>query len=107
MYFCLPNITNHMYTEQLREMDTAPNQNTVRLCKQITLLIRFYISSRLVTLLKIINVPVQVSDIFHLTVSFMFINSGFQIFLLFAPAMPASFMSYIVQIIYFALVWIL
>jgi hypothetical protein len=70
MCFCLPNITNLIYNEKLREMDPAlsqmnpgpsqmdpaPNQmdpapsqmdpvssqNTVGLCKQITLLILYY-----------------------------------------------------------------
>ena len=33
-------------------------------CNQITLLILYYISSRLVTLLKVTDAPMQVSDIF-------------------------------------------
>jgi hypothetical protein len=104
LYFCLPNIINPMYIQQLREMAPPPCKNTVGVCNQITLLILSYISSRLVTLLKVNDAPIQVPDIFDLTVSFKFINFSFQIFLLFVPEMSASFMSYIVQIIYIALV---
>jgi hypothetical protein len=66
----------------------------VAVCNQITLLILYYISSRLVTLRKVIDVPIQVSDIFDLTVSFKFVNFSFQIFLLFLPELSASFMSH-------------
>jgi len=85
-----------MYIRQLTEMAPTPSQNTVAVCNQITLLILYYISSRLVTLLKVTNAPIQVPDIFDLTVSFKFINFTFQIFLLFVPEMSASFTSYIV-----------
>jgi len=51
-----------MYIEQLIEMVPPCSQNTVGVCNQITLLVLLYISSRLVTLLKSIDVPVQVSD---------------------------------------------
>ena len=63
---------------------------------QITLLVLYYISSRLVTFLKVIDSPIQVSDIFYLTVSFKFINFCFQVFLLFVPELSISFTSYIV-----------
>jgi hypothetical protein len=66
----------------------------------------YYINSELVTLLKVIEAPIQVPDIFYLTVSFKFINFSFQTFLLFVPEMSASFMSDIVHIIYIALAWI-
>ena len=56
---------------------------TVGVCNQITLLILYYIRSRHVTLLKIIDAPIQVSDIFYISVSFKFINFSFHIFLLF------------------------
>ena len=46
-------------------------------CNQITLVILYYISSRLVTLLKVIDVPLKVSDILVLTVSSKFINFSF------------------------------
>jgi len=52
-----------MYIEQLREMIPQPSQYTVRVCNQITLLILYYISSRMATLPKIIDAPIQVSDI--------------------------------------------
>jgi hypothetical protein len=42
-----------MYTKQLREMAPPTSQNTVGVCNQITRLIHYYISSRLVILLKI------------------------------------------------------
>jgi hypothetical protein len=47
-----------MYYEQLREMVARPSQNTAGVCNQIILLILYYISSRLVTLLKVNNAPV-------------------------------------------------
>jgi hypothetical protein len=61
-----------MYIEQLREMVPPLNQNTVAVCNQITLLILYSINSRLVTLLKIIDATLQVSDIFYLAVGFKF-----------------------------------
>ena len=85
-------------------MFPEPNQITVGVCNQITLLILSYISSRLVTLLKVIDAPIQVSNIFDLTVSFKFINFSFQAFLLFVPEMSATFISYIVYIMYISLV---
>jgi hypothetical protein len=49
-------------------MIPAPSQNSVGACNLIALLILCYISSRLVALLKVIDTPVQVSDV--LVVSF-------------------------------------
>ena len=49
---------------------------------QITPLILYCIRSRLVTRLKITDVLMQVPDIFVLTVSFKFVSSSFQMFLL-------------------------
>jgi len=72
------------------------SQNTVGVCNQITLLILCYISSRLITLLKVIDAPIQVPNILDLTVCFKFLNFSFLIFFLFVPEMPASFTSYIV-----------
>jgi len=46
---CLPNVTNTMYIEQLREMFPLPSQNTLAVCKQIISLILYYIRSRMVT----------------------------------------------------------
>ena len=64
-------------------MVPSPSQNTVGVCNQIIILIFHYISSRLVTLPKVVDAPIPVSDIFYLNVSFKFINFRFQIFLLF------------------------
>jgi len=61
-----------MYIEQLREMVPPPSQNTVAVYNHIILLILYYISSRLVTLPKIPDASIQVSDIFYL-------NSQFQV----------------------------
>jgi len=72
------------------------SQNTVGVCNQITLLILYYISSRLVTVLKNVDAPIQASDILGLTVTFKYINFRFQIFFLFVPTMCTSFTSYIV-----------
>ena len=69
VYCCLPNITNPMYIEQLREMVPPPSQNTVRVCNQITLFIPYHISSRMVTLLKIHDAPTQVCDIHQFQLS--------------------------------------
>ena len=77
-------------------MVPPPSHDTMGLCNQITLLIFHFISSTVVTLLEIINVPIQASDIFYHTVSFKFINFNFQIFLLFVPEKPACFTSYVV-----------
>ena len=89
MYFCLPNIINPMYIQQPINMVPPPSQNTVAVCNQITLLILYYISSRLLSLLNITDVPIQVSDIFYLTVSFKFINFSF----FFVPEMSTRFHS--------------
>jgi hypothetical protein len=96
-----------MYIEQMREMVPPPSQHNVAVCTQITLLILYYISSRLVTLLKIADAPIQASDIFYLSAAFKLITFSFQIFPLFIPEMSTSFTSYTVQIIYITSVWIL
>jgi len=80
-----------MYIEQLREMISPPTQNTVGVCNQTTVFIPYSISSRLVTLLKIVDAPVQVSDILNLTLSFNYIKFSFQIFFcLFLKCLLAS-----------------
>jgi hypothetical protein len=84
-----------MYIQELREMVSPPSQNTVGICNQITLRILYYISSRLVTLLKVTDITIPISDIFDLTVSFSFIKFNFKIFLLFS-AVFTSFTSSIV-----------
>ena len=53
-----------MYIQQLWGMILPPSQNTVGLSNQITLLILYCVISRLVTLLKIIDTSLHVSDIF-------------------------------------------
>ena len=72
-----------MYIECMREMILPRRQNTVDVCNQMAFLIFYSISTRLVTLLKVTDAPVQVSDIFYLTVSFKYNNFSFQIFPLF------------------------
>jgi len=95
-----------MYIQQLRETVPPPSQNTVGICNQITLLILHYISSMLVALLKVTDAPIQVPNIFYLTVIFKFLNFSFQIcLLLFLIYLLASHL--IIQIIYIALTWIL
>lgn len=49
MHFHLLNINNSMYILQLRKMTFSPIQNIVVICKQISLLIFYKVSSRLVT----------------------------------------------------------
>ena len=71
VYFCLPDIINPMYILQLREIVPPPSQNTLGVCNQITFLIQYYINSRLVTLLKVIDAPIQVSYISYLTLSYV------------------------------------
>jgi len=72
-----------MYMQYIREMIPPPSQNAVAGCNQIIFLILYYISSKLVTLFKVIGASIQVSDFFNLAVFFKFINFSFQIFLLF------------------------
>ena len=49
----------------------------------------------------------QVPNSFDLTVSFKFLNFSFQICLLYVPKMSPSITSYIVEIIYIALAWVM
>jgi hypothetical protein len=65
----------------------------------VTLLVLYYISSRLVTVLR-------VTDIFNLSFRFNFIDFSFQIFSL-VLEMSNIFASYSVKITYIAMVWIL
>jgi hypothetical protein len=101
VYVCLLNVINPIYVQKLREMFPPHSQNTMAICNPVTLLVLYYINSRLVTLLR-------VTDIFNLSVYFKFIDFSFQIFLL-VPEMSNSFASYSVKIIYayIAMVWIL
>jgi len=49
-------------------------QNAVAVCNQLNILILYYTSSRLVTLLKVFYVSIQVSGILVLSVNFKIIN---------------------------------
>ena len=57
-------------------MFPPPSQNAVGVCKQITLLTLYSISSRLVTNLKITDAPMQVPNNFYLTVSVKFLKTA-------------------------------
>jgi len=50
-----------LYIQQLRKVILLPFRNIVTVCKQVTLLKLYYISSRLVTLLKFVGTPIQFS----------------------------------------------
>ena len=97
------NDIKHMNIQRLGEIVLPPSHNALGVCNQITLLIDYYISSRLVTLLEVTDAPIQIPNILDRTVSFNVLNFSFQIYLLFMPEMSASFTSFIVQIIYIAL----
>ena len=61
---------------------------------QNTLLILYYISSKLVTLLKIINALINVSHIFYPTVNFKFISFSFRYsFIFFLKCLLASWLT--------------
>ena len=96
-----------MYIQYLGEIVPPPRHNAVGVCNQVTFLILYYPSSRLIPPLHVINAPIQVPDIVNLTVNFQFLNFSYQICLLFVPEMSASLPSYIVQIICIALARIL
>ena len=68
-----------MYIQYLGGIVHPPSQNTVGACNQITFAILHYISSRLVTLLKVTDAPIQVPNIFYLTASFKFLNFGYKL----------------------------
>jgi len=63
-------------------MVPPPGLNTVAVCNQITLLIINCNNSKLVTLLKVIDVFIQLSDILGLTLSFKLAFSYFFLFFL-------------------------
>ena len=62
-----------MYFQQQREMVPLTSQTTVAVCNRITLLILYYITSNLATFLKVTDAPIQVPDIFDLSVSFKWV----------------------------------
>ena len=53
----------------------------MRICNQLFFVVLYYISSRLVSLLEVINASIQVPNVIDLTVSFKFLNFSFQIYL--------------------------
>ena len=53
-------------TAVCNQMVPPSSQNAKAVCNQLTLLALYYISSRLVTFLKVMNAPIQVSDCFNL-----------------------------------------
>ena len=65
-------------------------------CNQITLLIHYYVSSRLLNLLKVTDAPVQTSDFLVLTVCVQFITINCKIISVFVPEVSTSIMTYIV-----------
>jgi len=78
-----------MHIQELIEMIPPPSQNNVGVCNQIIFLIIYYISFRLVNLLKVIDAPIKASDILDLTVSSTFLNFRC-FFLLFLKCLQAS-----------------
>jgi uncharacterized membrane protein len=70
-----------------------PCQNTVGFWNQITLLFLYYVSSRLVTLLKVTDAHKLVTNVSYITVRCKFLNFTFWIFLLFLPEMSAMFVT--------------
>jgi hypothetical protein len=67
-------------------MVSSPRKYTVGVCDYIYHpLILCYVSSTLVTLPKVIDAHIRVSDTFGVTVSFKSIYSVFQVFLRFVP----------------------
>jgi len=99
MFFSLPNTINPIYIQQLKEKFPPTSQNVVAVSNQIMLPILYYICPRLAILLKVTDAPIQVSDIFNLTVSLIkFTNFSFQMFLSFVPEMSTSFKSNIILV---------
>jgi hypothetical protein len=49
-----------MYIQYLGDIVPPPRHNTVGVCNRVTFLILYYDSSRLVTLLVVINAPIEV-----------------------------------------------
>ena len=66
----VPPVIIFMYIQQQGEIVPPPCHNTVRVCNQLSFLVLYYNSYRLVSLLEVINAPIQVPDIVDLTVSF-------------------------------------
>ena len=100
----LPVIINPMYIQQVRETIPSPSQNSVRVYKHITLLILYYVLSwqpflwSSISLCKSLIFLILQFDSSSLHLAFRFS--------LFCYEVPTSIMSYIVQILYITLVWI-
>jgi hypothetical protein len=69
---CVTSLTPSVHS--LRRIVPPPSQNTVGVCNQTTLIILYYTSSRLVTLLKVIDASIKVPTIVYITVSFQLLN---------------------------------
>jgi len=82
MRFCLPNINNAMYIQQLTEVILPPVQNTLGICNGITSPVFYHVYSRLLILLTFIHASICVSDTFVHPNCFKFINFFFSIFYL-------------------------
>jgi hypothetical protein len=80
MHSWLPVNINVMFIQQLTEEICPPIQNTVGICKQITILVLSQVSSRLVILLKFTYAPLLVFHIFVVTPCFKLIDFVFQVF---------------------------
>jgi hypothetical protein len=81
-----------MHIKHLVKEMFPPSQNTVGICKQITILILYNINCRLVTLPKFILASVQISKIFGSIIVFKLINFVFQIFPFLVPKCSTGFM---------------
>ena len=92
-----------MYIQYLREMIPPPSQNTVGVCNQNTLLTPYCIDCSLLTLLKVIDAPINSLVFFFLLFILSLLPLAF-IYSFFFPVMSTSFTSHIVQIICVTLV---
>jgi len=111
VYFIIDSVRKLLdtpsYIHYLTEVILPSVQNIVGICKQITIIIFYYVSYRLVTFRKFIYASIHISHIFVLTVRFKLINLFFQIFPPFVAEGFTGFASYIIQIISNSLTWIL
>ena len=78
------------------EIVPSRNHNTAGVCNQITLLILYCISSRMLTLLKVVDDTIYVPNIFYPTLSLKLLKFYFPMCLFFVPEKSTSFMFYIV-----------
>jgi hypothetical protein len=91
MYFYLLNIAGIMHIQELRKVVPPPIQNIVRICKQITIFIFYYVITRMAAPFKFIYSSLLSSDVLFLTVHCKLVNFVFQIFLfLFLKCLLAS-----------------